>query len=87
MTRRSIIEICASGETMKGRYARSTRKDKAKMLDEFVEATGLHRKASTRLLNRLNRRGGIGVREVGRRRPGRPYEYDLEVVAVPKISW
>jgi hypothetical protein len=84
VTRRSIMEYA---QAVKDRYMRSNRKDKAKILHEFVNASGLHRKAVIRLLSRLNRRSGMGVGEVGCRRPGRPSEYDLEVVAALKIAW
>jgi len=53
---------------------------KTKMLDEFVAVTGLHRKASIRL---LNRRSG----PLSRTRKGRPRLYDLEVTAAVKVAW
>lgn len=53
---------------------------KTKILDEFVAVTGLHRKASIRL---LNRRSG----PVSRKRKGRPRLYGLEVIAALKVAW
>jgi hypothetical protein len=67
-------------EAVRGRYLKSPKKVKTKMLDEFVAVTGLHRKASIRL---LNRRSG----PVSRTRKGRPRLYDLEVTAALKVAW
>ena len=47
MTRRSIEEYA---EALRDRYERANKKDKGKMLDEFTEVSGLHRKAAIRLL-------------------------------------
>lgn len=49
MTRRSIIEYA---EELKKRYFGASREEKGKMLDEFTQVTGMHRKAAIRLLNR-----------------------------------
>ncbi len=78
MTRRSILEYA---EAVRGRYLSSPKREKKKILDEFVAATGLHRKAAIRLLNR--RRGAVA----GRKRPGRPRFYTLEAVAALKLAW
>jgi hypothetical protein len=77
VTRRSILEYT---EAVRGRYLKSSKKMKTKILDEFVAVTGLHRKASIRLLNRKNR-------PVSRKRKGRPRLYDLEVMTALKIAW
>jgi len=77
VTRRSILEYT---EAVRGRYLKSLKKMKTKILDEFVAVTGLHRKASIRL---LNRRSG----PVSRKRKGRPRLYGLEVMAALKVSW
>jgi len=77
VTRRSILEYT---EAVKGRYLKSPKKMKTKILDEFVAVTGLHRKASIRL---LNRRSGL----VSRKRKGRPRLYGLEVMAALKVAW
>ena len=55
MTRDSILEYA---EAVRGRYLRSKKGLKTKILDEFVAATGLHRKAAIRLLNRRGRPSG-----------------------------
>ena len=75
MTRRSILEYT---EAIRGRYYKSSKK--TKMLDEFVAATGLHRKAAIRLLNRQSS-------SVRHRRPGRPRMYSLEAMTTVKIAW
>ena len=77
MTRRSILEYA---EAVRGRYLRSSKKMKMKILDEFVAATGLHRKAAIRLLNRRSR-------PAGRKRSGRPRLYSLEAMAALKVAW
>lgn len=77
MTRRSIMEYA---EAIRGRYLASPKKGKTRMLEEFTAATGLHRKAAIRLLNRP----GEGVR---RRRKGRPKLYGLEAVAALRVLW
>lgn len=77
MTRRSIIEYAGA---IRGRYLRSSKVMKTKILDEFVATTGLHRKAAIRL---INRRGG----PVGRRRSGRPRLYSLESMAALRVAW
>jgi hypothetical protein len=77
VTRRSITEYA---EAVRGRYLRSTKKVKTKILDEFVAATELHRKAAIRL---LNRRG----RPPGKKRSGRPRLYGLEAMAALKVAW
>ena len=65
MTRRSVIEYA---EALRGRYFRASNEEKGKMLDEFTQVTGLHRKAVIRLLHRR------GQALVGKRR-GRPARY------------
>lgn len=80
MTRGSILEYA---QAVRGRYQRSLKKGKAKILDEFVAATHLHRKAAIRLMNR-----GVSatVRPAGKKR-GRPRLYGLEVIAALKVAW
>lgn len=68
MTRRSMVEYA---EAIRGRYGAAGRKEKQRILDEFCETTGMHRKAAIRLLNR--ERGPAA----GRR--GRPRRYGPEV--------
>ena len=77
MTRRSIIEYA---EELKKRYFRASKEEKGKMLDEFTQVTGLHRKAAIRLLNRV-------VESSGKRRSGRPRKYDSGVIDSLKNVW
>ena len=48
------------------RYAKAPKKDKTRIIDEFVELTGYHRKYAIRVLN-LNDKPTAGERPVGRR--------------------
>jgi len=77
VTRRSIIEYA---EELKKRYFRASKEEKGKMLDEFTQVTGLHRKAAIRLLNRV-------VESSGKGRSGRPRKYDSEVIDSLKAVW
>jgi len=77
VTRRSIVEYA---QAVRSRYLRASKVDKGKMLDEFMQVTGLHRKAAIRLLNRANqpRRG---------KRRGRPRRYGSDVAGMLKAIW
>ena len=76
MTRNSIREYA---NAIKVRYQKGTKKQKGQILDEFTKATGLHRKASIRLLNR---------RLVSKKkRSGRPVRYGIEVVQALRAVW
>ena len=77
MTRRSILEYAGA---VRGRYWRSTKKGKTKILDEFVAATRLHRKAAIRLLNRPSQPGE-------KKRHGRPRRYGPELAAALRVAW
>jgi len=77
VTRRSILEYA---EAVRERYSRSSKKVKTKILDEFVAATGLHRKAAVRLLNRESNKSN-------RKKSGRPKLYSLETVSALKVAW
>jgi hypothetical protein len=76
VTRRSILEYAGA---IRPRYLRVEKRSKAKILDEFVQATGLHRKSAIRLLNR-------GEGKAPKRR-GRPRLYGADVVAALKVTW
>jgi hypothetical protein len=77
VTRRSILEYA---QELRIRYFRSSKTAKGRMLDEFTEVTGLHRKAAIRLLHRT------GKGQAGRRR-GRPRQYGSEVIEALKTVW
>ncbi len=70
MSRRSILEYA---QALRPRYLRAGKVAKAKILDEFVEATRLHRKSAISLLNR-EEGAGEGKRQ------GRPRLYGANVV-------
>lgn len=77
MTRRSILEYT---EAIRLRYRRASKTEKGKILDEFVQVTGLHRKAAIRLLN-MEKRNGSGKRR------GRKRTYGLEVAGALQKLW
>jgi hypothetical protein len=66
-------------EALRPRYAKARRSEKSKILDEFVEVTGFHRKAAIRRLRRVRRRSG--------KRRGRPRVYTPDVVAALRSVW
>ena len=76
MTRRSIMEYV---QALRNRYFRASKEEKGKMLDEFTQITGLHRKAAIRLLNRSSQS------RAGKRR-GRPAMYK-DVMLSLKAIW
>jgi Integrase core domain len=64
-----------------GRYQRAGREHKSRILDEFCEICGYHRKAALRLLNRA-------LLQPPRRRPGPPPIYQPNLVLPPlKAIW
>jgi len=69
VTRRSILEYA---QALRPRYGKAAKEEKRKMLDEFIQVTGFHRKAAIRLLNRVNRLTS------GKQR-GRKHKYGSEV--------
>ena len=77
MTRRGILEYA---EALRGRYFKGSKEEKGKMLDEFTEVTGLHRKAAIRLLHRLGRARVS-------KRLGRPRRYGAETAEALRGVW
>jgi hypothetical protein len=67
-------------QAIRPRYLRTSKEEKGKILDEFVQATGFHRKAAIRLLNRVSRLSA------GKRR-GRKRKYGPEVAGALKEVW
>ena len=77
MTRGSILEY---REAVRGRYLKARKREKGRILDEFTQVTGYHRKAVIRLLRR------DGTLRPGKRR-GRPSRYRPEVIQALKVAW
>ena len=77
MTRRSTLEYA---QAIRLRYLRASKVEKGKILDEFMQVTGLHRKAAIRLLNRANQP------KIGKRR-GRLRQYGPDVAGMLKSVW
>jgi len=77
MTQASIREYA---EAVRGRYCRASKKDKGKILDEFIKVTGYHRKAGIRL---LHERG----RPSTNKKRGRPRQYNGAVVGALRVAW
>lgn len=67
-------------ETIRPRYLKASKSGKAQILDEFVAATGYHRKYAIRVLK--HGRKASGLRKKGRRK-----EYQGEVVAALTRIW
>jgi hypothetical protein len=77
VTRRSVLEYA---QELRSRYIKASKVAKGKMLDEFTQVTGLHRKAAIRLLNRRNNPG------LNQKR-GRAREYGTGVATTLKQIW
>ncbi len=77
MTRASIVEYV---KAVRGRYLRASKKEKGRILDEFTQVVGCHRKAAIRLLHR------VSLQRQGRRR-GRRRRYGDEVVNALRKVW
>jgi len=76
MTRVTVHEYAAA---LRPRYRVAGRRDKHRILDEFCQTTGLHRKAAIRLLNEERRPMAV--------RRGRPRKYGPAVVAPLAQIW
>ena len=77
MTRGSILEYT---EAVRGRYLRGSKKEKGRILDEFTEVVGCHRKAAIRLLRRVSQ-------SRANKRRGRPRQYGAAVTEALRRAW
>ena len=77
MTRGSIREY---SEALRGRYLRAGKKEKGRILDEFTQVTGYHRKGAIRVLGR-------GYQPQPGKRRGRPQRYGPGVGEGLKAAW
>ena len=77
MTRGSVQEYAAA---VRERYRRAGKREKGRLLDEFCETTGYHRKAAVRLL----RRESVGGNP---ERRGRPRRYGVFVAEALRTVW
>ena len=77
MSQRSKRELL---ETIRPRYLKANKSGKKRILDEFVAATGYHRKYAIRVLKH-------GRKATGLRKKGRRKEYQGEVVTVLIRIW
>lgn len=77
MTRRSILEYA---QAVRDRYSRASKREKGKILDEFVQVTSMHRKGAIRLLNKTSRTRMLKKR-------GRKRKYGREVAAALAEVW
>ena len=77
MSQRSKKELT---EAIRGRYLKASKKKKQQILNEFIAATGYHRKYAIRLLNH-------GPAPRGVKKKGRPKKYRGEVVRVLVEVW
>jgi len=76
MTRLTVHEYAAA---LRRRYRAARKGVKKKILDEFCQTTGMHRKAAIRLLNHSGRLRAV--------RRGRPRRYGTEVAAALVKLW
>ncbi|MBI2829940.1 MAG: transposase [Chloroflexi bacterium] len=77
MTRRSVLEYV---QAVQDRYSRGSKLEKGRILNEFIQVTGMHRKAAIRLLNRGTQSGTL-------KRRGRKRKYSREVVVALAGIW
>jgi len=77
VTRGSILEYA---EALRNRYYRASKKEKGKMLDEFTQVTGLHRKAAIRLLRRH-------AQPATSKRRGRKRRYGVRTAEALRAVW
>jgi len=77
MSQRSRRELAGS---IQSRYLKANKKDKTKILNEFVAATGYHRKYAINLLEH-------GLRQTNRKKAGRKKKYTGEVIKVLEQIW
>ena len=77
MTRVGIKEYV---DALRDRYLRGSKKEKGKVLDEFVRVVGCHRKSAVRLLGHEKKASHQGKR-------GRGRLYKGEVVDVLRMAW
>jgi hypothetical protein len=77
VTRRSILEYA---QAIRPRYRKASKEEKSRMLDEFIQVTGFHRKAAIRLLRRL------GQPKANERR-GRRRGYGSGAAEVLRVVW
>lgn len=78
MTRVTVHEYAAA---LVPRYRKVGRREKGRILDEFCKATGMHRKAATRLLGQ-----GVELAPAPKKK-GRPERYGPEVTEVLVKVW
>lgn len=76
----TLVTVHEVARAIAARYAGAGRAAKGRILDEFCETTGLHRKAAIRLLGR-------GVRPAGAKKKGRPVRYGPQVVEALRLLW
>jgi len=67
-------------EVIRPRYLKATRKEKRQILDEFIAATGYHRKYAIRVLKHRPKLKGL-------KKPGRQKIYDGAVIQALTIIW
>ena len=77
MTRAGIREYT---EAVQGRYLGASKKEKGRILDEFSQVVGCHRKAAIRLLGR-------GNRPRLKKKRGRPRQYGAAVAQALRVAW
>lgn len=77
MSHRSKKELV---EVIRPRYLKATRKEKKQILDEFIAATGYHRKYAIRVLRHRSKSKGL-------RKPGKQKVYGSDVIQALTTIW
>jgi hypothetical protein len=77
MTRASIREYV---EAVRWRYLRASKVEKGRILDEFTQVIGCHRKAAIRLLRQENQGRA-------KKKRGRPRQYGIAVAEALRVAW
>jgi len=78
VTRLTLYENAA---IVRGRYGRARKKEKGRILDEFCQTTGMHRKAAIRLFGDGHRLGPVP------KKMGRPRRYGPEITQALVKVW
>jgi hypothetical protein len=76
MTHGSIVEYAAA---VRPRYLKASKREKKRILDEFCQVTGYHRKSAVRLLRHPPKASA--------KRRGRPKKYGPDLVPPLKVAW
>jgi len=73
--------------SLKARYAKASKKERDKMLDEYVATTGCHRKYATAVFGGTRQRVKHPIRRPRRRRQGSPvFDQQMALFSIVKVQ-